>query len=54
MAREQHSMTDEDLEAAQAKIDELREDVRDALAEDLGGNPSDYDATQHPVADGGE
>jgi hypothetical protein len=47
-------MTDEDLKAAKAEIDELREDVREALAEDLGGDPEDYDATQQPVADGGE
>jgi hypothetical protein len=54
MARDQQPMTDEDLEATKAEIDELREDVREALAEDLGGAPEEYDATQQPVADGGE
>jgi len=47
-------MTDEELEAAKDEIDELREDVREALAEDLGGDPEEYDATQQSVADGGE
>jgi len=47
-------MTDEELEVAKAEIKELRQDVREALAEDLGGNPDDYDATRQPVADGGE
>jgi len=47
-------MTDEELKTAKEEIDELREDVRDALAEDLGGNPDEYDATRQPVADGGE
>jgi len=47
-------MTDEELETAKAEIEELREEVREALAEDLGGDPDDYDATRKPVADGGE
>jgi hypothetical protein len=47
-------MTDEELEAAKAELDELREDVREALAEDLSGTSEDYDATRQPVADGGE
>lgn len=47
-------MTDEELESAKAGIDDFRKAVRDALAEDLGGEPEDYDATRQPVADGGE
>jgi len=31
-----------------------REQVREDLAEDLGGDPEDYDATRQPVPDGGE
>lgn len=54
MAPEGEPMTDEEIEQAKAEIDELREDVREALAEDLGGEPDDYDATKQAVADGGE
>lgn len=55
MTQKQYLMTDEDLEAARAEIGDLREDLRDTLAENPGGSPNDDDdATQHPVVDGGE
>jgi hypothetical protein len=57
-------MTDEELDAASARIQQLREEVRDELAEDLGGDPDDYSAesyfrnwdddTSEAVPDGGE
>jgi hypothetical protein len=45
-------MTDEELEAFEDAMDEQAEDLREALAEDLGGDPDDY--RKRPVADGGE
>jgi hypothetical protein len=47
-------MTDEELEAANSEIDDLRKTVRESLAEDVGGEPEDYDATRQPVVDVGE
>lgn len=47
-------MTDEELADATARLDDLREQVRGDLADDLGGDPEDYDATERPVPDGGE
>lgn len=47
-------MTDEELAAAKTRLEELRERVQEDLAADLGGDPEDYDATRHPVPDGGE
>jgi len=37
-------MTDEDWEAFQRAMDEQREEILQALAEDLGGDPEDYRA----------
>lgn len=37
-------MTDEEIAAAEDEIHDLFEDVREALAEDLGGDPEDYRA----------
>ena len=54
MARNQQPVTEEELEEATQKLDELREEFREDLAADLGGDPEDYDATRRPVADGGE
>lgn len=45
-------MTDDELEEFEDAMDEQAEALRDALAEDLGGDPDDY--RKHPVADGGE
>jgi len=53
-------VSDEELEALREEMDEQREEIREALAEDLGGEPEDYDAEEYlsdragePVADGG-
>ena len=45
-------MTDEELDAFQDAMEEQGEELREALAEDLGGDPEDY--RMRPVADGGE
>jgi len=61
MARNQEPVSEEEIDALREEMDEQREDVREALAEDLGGKPEDYDAEEYlndragePVADGGE
>jgi hypothetical protein len=61
MARNQEPVSEEEIDALQEEMDEQREDIRKALAEDLGGEPEDYDAEEYlndragePVADGGE
>jgi len=58
MARDQEPVSNEEIEAAKQRLDALREQVREDLAADLGGDPEDYNAdTYHvdePVADGGE
>lgn len=45
-------MTDEELEEFQDEMEKQGEELREALAEDLGRDPDDY--RQRPVADGGE
>ena len=42
MARDQEPMTDEALEAFQDEMEGQGEERREALAEDLGGDPDDY------------
>ena len=54
MARNQEPMTDEELAEAKENLEALREQVREDLAEDLGGPPEDYDATRQLVSDGGD
>ena len=61
MARDQEPVTEEEIQALQEEMDDQREEIREALAEDLGGEPEDYDAEKYlrdragePVADGGE
>jgi hypothetical protein len=44
MARDQEAMTDDELVKASEQIQDLREEVRDDLAADLGGEPEDYRA----------
>lgn len=46
-------MTDEELDEFRDAMEEQGQEVREALAEDLGGSPEDYRAGQ-PVTDGGE
>jgi isopenicillin N synthase-like dioxygenase len=45
-------MTDEELEEFEDAMEKQGEELREALAEDLGGDPDDY--RKRPVADGGE
>ncbi len=54
MARNQEPMNDEEIEAFENAMDEQGEDLREALANDLGGDPDDYRAGQTAVTDGGE
>lgn len=57
MARDQDPVSEEELAALQEEMAEQREQVREDLAEDRGGDPEDYNAdTYHidePVTDGG-
>ena len=57
MARNQEP----EIEALREEMEEQGEELREALADDLGGEPEDYDAEEYlndragePVADGGE
>lgn len=58
MARDQEPVSEGELGALQKEMAEQREQIREDLAADLGGDPEDYNAdTYHldePVADGGE
>lgn len=61
MARHQGPVSDEEIDALRGEMAEQRDDIRAALAEDLGGDPEDYDAgaclndpAGWPVSDGGE
>ncbi|MFB6201353.1 MAG: hypothetical protein ABEI98_05015 [Halorhabdus sp.] len=61
MARDQEPVTEDEIEALREEMDKQREEIREALAEDLGGEPEYYDAEEYlndragePVADGGE
>ena len=44
MALEQGPVSEDEIEAVRQEMDEQREELREALAEDLGGEPEDYDA----------
>jgi len=46
-------MTDEQIAEAKAELEDLRREIREDLAEDLGGDPEDYRADR-AAADGGE
>ena len=61
MARNQDPVSEDEIEALREEMDKQREELREALAEDLGGEPEDYDAEEYlndragePVADGGK
>ncbi|WP_203227896.1 MULTISPECIES: hypothetical protein [Haloferacaceae] len=45
MARDRKPMTEAELEAFEDAMDEGAEAVREALAEDLGGDPDDYSSS---------
>ncbi|GAA0211279.1 hypothetical protein [Halobaculum roseum] len=47
-------MTDEELAEFKESMDEQGEELREALAEDLGGDPEDYRAGGKRIADGGD
>lgn len=60
MARDQEPVSDEEIEALRQVMAEQRETIREALAEDLGGDPEEYaagkvlgDSTSEPATDGG-
>lgn len=65
MARNQEPVTDGEIEALQEEMAEQQAEIREALAEDLGGEPEDYsaeryfqrldsDQTGEAVTDGGD
>lgn len=54
MARDQEPMTDEEFEALAADLDELQRETREALAEEVGGDPEHDAVGEGPVPDGGE
>lgn len=54
MARDQEPMSDEEFDQLAADLYELQAETREALAEELGGDPEDYRVGEEPVADGGE
>lgn len=58
-------MNDETIEAARAELEAIREEVREDLAAELGGDPDEYraeglfddsasDESDHVLSDGGE
>lgn len=47
MARDQEPVTDDDIEALQEEMAEQQAEIREALAEDLGGEPEDYSAERY-------
>ena len=57
MARDQEPVSEEELAALQKEMAEQREQIREDLAVDLGGDSEDYNAdiyhVDEPVADGG-
>lgn len=56
MARNQEPITEAEIEAAKAEMREQQQEIREQLADDLGGEPEDYDASAyfHRQAEGGE
>lgn len=59
MARD--PVTEDEIETLREEMAAQRREIREALAEDHGGDPEDYDAERYlndradePVADGGE
>ena len=61
MARNRQPVSEDEIEALREEMADQREDIREALAEDLGGDPEDYDAAAYlsdragePVTDGGD
>lgn len=53
MARNHKPITDDEIEVLREKMAKQRSDIREALAEDLGGNPEDF-CVDRAVTDGGD
>lgn len=47
-------MTDAEHEEFREAMEEQAAEMREALAEDLGGEPEDYRVDRRPVPDGGD
>lgn len=63
MARDQEPVTDEEFDSLREEMSEQRDQLHEDLADDLGGDPDDYDvgrdldeqsADGEAVTDGGE
>jgi hypothetical protein len=61
MARDQEPVSEDEIESLREEMLVQREEVREALAADLGGEPEEYDAAKYlsdhlgePVTDGGD
>lgn len=54
MTRNQEPMTDEELAEAKTALEELRVEVREDLADNLGGDPEDYNAETYWKKGGGQ
>ncbi len=54
MARNQEPMSDEEFDELAADLEELQAETREALADELGGEPADYRVGEEPVPDAGE
>jgi hypothetical protein len=61
MARDQEPVSEEEIRTLREEMNGQREEIREALAADLGGEPEDYDAGKYlsdrageSVAEGGE
>ncbi|PSQ06524.1 hypothetical protein BRC97_06080 [Halobacteriales archaeon QS_6_71_20] len=44
MARDSEPVTDDEIEAAREEMSEQRNEIREYLAEELGGDAGDYDS----------
>ena len=47
-------MTEKELAEFQKEMDEQGDELREALADDLGGDPEDYRVDRTVAADGGD
>lgn len=52
MARDQEPVTDDELQEGKERLRKHRQKVREALAEDLGGDSEDYDPRAQTDVDG--
>lgn len=54
MAQHQKPLTDEELAEFREAMEEQDAEVREALADDLGGDPADYRVENHPTSESGD